>query len=596
MHIDVSDTMLCYLTRKWFTSWPCVREVVRAVLREKPLIALLEPDASDAHGGCSENECRRTLLSDEYARDLKRFMLMNFPVDTWAVDWGRPELKLPTRQEIEAALFASRPIVWYRKSADFQDVSMRLICERVLHKGARPQSRYYVQGELEARLDRHPVRFARDIKLYCSQYNRGALKVAEELEKEHSSVRHTTEFDELEKCDHFLLLLSKQTWMFGCEALATEVATAMIMKKHCFLVWEMPGAASNEHPQDATPSGIGTDAHEERHACTFEELVEATPHELRKADIYHEIAMNLGGGEWRRVGLLKVIEQLAKLSDEAFSSPGLMRESTHKDHIVSMLRAFVQKSQRAWRWPEPSVLPAPESKIDRDSKGITGYSRSRRSHRVEYDCSDGNHAEELDQGASARPRGVSHRILRGTPPTARRRLTGQSAQGRFTTSSDLPFALRPGPLEHKVAVSKKTGMEHSPATDALHQSNTTAALACDELRETFVSEGSSRACHSEGRATCAVLQRGRAVDLMAPTTAAQTPTIVVSSLEESSEAATTDSSGRISFLALARASTTSGPEHPFGSGTLAAGEPRSGSLQAASQAATVSKDRVTFRV
>ena len=40
-HIDVSDAVLCYLSELWFTNAPCLREVVRAMIRKKPLIALL---------------------------------------------------------------------------------------------------------------------------------------------------------------------------------------------------------------------------------------------------------------------------------------------------------------------------------------------------------------------------------------------------------------------------------------------------------------------------------------------------------------------------------------------------------------------------
>ena len=46
-HIDVSNAVLCFCTRRWFTNKPCVREILRAVLRKKPCIAVLESDPSD---------------------------------------------------------------------------------------------------------------------------------------------------------------------------------------------------------------------------------------------------------------------------------------------------------------------------------------------------------------------------------------------------------------------------------------------------------------------------------------------------------------------------------------------------------------------
>ena len=106
-----------------------VREIVRAVLRKKKIIALLEADITDQHGGHVEDECRRILRSPEYAVLLKK---MVGQVNEWSVAWGEPNLRLPTGEEIEDALFATAPIVWYRL-ADLQDVSFRLMAEFVLH-------------------------------------------------------------------------------------------------------------------------------------------------------------------------------------------------------------------------------------------------------------------------------------------------------------------------------------------------------------------------------------------------------------------------------------------------------------------------------
>ena len=57
-HIDVSKFVLCFCTERWLTNRPCIREIVRAVLRKKPVIALLEPDKSEQHDGFTESEIR----------------------------------------------------------------------------------------------------------------------------------------------------------------------------------------------------------------------------------------------------------------------------------------------------------------------------------------------------------------------------------------------------------------------------------------------------------------------------------------------------------------------------------------------------------
>ena len=126
-HIDVSNVCLCYLTQLWFKNKPCIREIVRAVLRKKPIIALLEHDTSDTEGGHTEAECRRILRSDAYRSRLEHWMTSI--VANWEKEWEE-DLEVPTAEAIEAALFASKPLIWYRL-ADFQDVTMRLMkCKR----------------------------------------------------------------------------------------------------------------------------------------------------------------------------------------------------------------------------------------------------------------------------------------------------------------------------------------------------------------------------------------------------------------------------------------------------------------------------------
>jgi hypothetical protein len=106
-----------------------VREILRAVLRKKCIIALLEADATDKNGGHTEDECRMILRSPEYADRLKD---MEGQVAEWAEAWGQPDLRLPTAKEVEDALFATTPMVWYRL-ADLKDVSLRMIAEWLLH-------------------------------------------------------------------------------------------------------------------------------------------------------------------------------------------------------------------------------------------------------------------------------------------------------------------------------------------------------------------------------------------------------------------------------------------------------------------------------
>ena len=77
---------------------------------------------------------------------------------------GFPNLEIPTGQEIIDVLFASAPIVWYRLT-DPQDISMRLIAERLIpgfaHTYGEPYVQMaYVQDELEQIFSGDKLEFA----------------------------------------------------------------------------------------------------------------------------------------------------------------------------------------------------------------------------------------------------------------------------------------------------------------------------------------------------------------------------------------------------------------------------------------------------
>ena len=100
---------------------------------------------------------------------------------------------------------------------------------------------------------------------------------------------------QLGSCEHMLLYLHEQTWTSGANtrALVQEVKQAMDLGVHILLVHEMPGVNSNE-----------------RHAVDFGAFFAckdgATPEALLSAGLYHEIAVGLKGGAWRRASLFQL--------------------------------------------------------------------------------------------------------------------------------------------------------------------------------------------------------------------------------------------------------------------------------------------------
>ena len=308
-HIDVSNVVLCYLTELWFTNDPCLREIVRAMVRKKPLIALLEPDMTEQHGGLSEAQCREILLSDKFAAKLEE--VMGPQVAQWREVWDQPELQLPTGADIINALFIKRPaLVWYRL-ADFQDVTMRLIAERLLSPCPPAGSAYrqiaYISGEitqkvLKAKLSLPAVRQDCSFHLYVSSNGPGdgVRDIAEGLKAFLPTLTWTTDLAMMPACEHMLVLLTAETWTRGeaSDAFAREVCDAMREGVHRLLVHEVEGARLGDN--------------EGRHATSFAQIIDATPPRIRAAKLYNEIAQNVGGAEWREAGLAKMAAQLCK--------------------------------------------------------------------------------------------------------------------------------------------------------------------------------------------------------------------------------------------------------------------------------------------
>ena len=322
-HIDVSECVLCFCTRRWFINKPCVRELVRSYLRNKPCIALLELD-TEFNGGQSEAKCREVLNSTEYAERLQRDMAPQ--LEEWRREWGKPDLQLPTGAQLEAHLFKYAPIVWYRLS-DLQDVTMRCIAERLVEgyehlHDAKYEQIAYVSGELEQREKLERVQYhralgeGRTIHLYCSEYNPGAVEVAKELQTvSDGAITHTTDFERLDECEHMLVLLTEATWTRGREGgeeFIEEVVEAMKKGVHRLLIHEV----------------LGTDG-DKRQACPFERFfeIDTTPKSLIKAGIYaDEVAMNLAGGQWRKSGLIKTLQTISQGSGERRPSLTVVKE------------------------------------------------------------------------------------------------------------------------------------------------------------------------------------------------------------------------------------------------------------------------------
>mmetsp|Transcript_78334 Transcript_78334/g.155678 ORF Transcript_78334/g.155678 Transcript_78334/m.155678 type:complete len:737 (-) Transcript_78334:352-2562(-) len=319
-HIDISATVLCFCTPRFFTSGPCAQELVRAVVQGKALFSLLEPVG--AVGGLHEAQCRQVFADNpRWPTEVKpRVGKLEDALGRWRHEWRRPELTMPTAQQLEEALFATPPLIWSRLS-DFQDVTLRLIAERVLHTCACAAQRRpppaalrppelqttYMQGEIADQVRRHPIalaplRHGRRFHLYCSPACAHAADVAEELHALLPSLQWTANVSELPLCEQLLVHLTTVTWACAeASAFAREVEEAMRLGVRLVLAHEVPGARVGDS--------------EARKACQFGDLFEWTPPRLLpptcQPGVYGAIAMNLAGDEWRQAGLIRVAQQVA---------------------------------------------------------------------------------------------------------------------------------------------------------------------------------------------------------------------------------------------------------------------------------------------
>ena len=149
-HIEQSQAVLVFLSKGYFFSENCLRELDHAIALEKPLILVHEADLS--RGGALLESIRSECAS-------KRRM-----------------------QVFEGGGDEERPVITWQRAREFQIVAMREICAALLHaapeySGAEDPPDLYVPGEVSFQL----FAFERPVKLWVSPHNPGARRMAEEL-------------------------------------------------------------------------------------------------------------------------------------------------------------------------------------------------------------------------------------------------------------------------------------------------------------------------------------------------------------------------------------------------------------------------------
>jgi len=129
-YVDVSVVVLIFASRGYFQSPNCMREILRAVVKRKPILAMLEPEREK--GGLTQDEIFREVheadTTCEKAGKWYSSKYVLWGLDAEVKDWG---YHMPDGSDICNEVFESDPIEWNRIGA-FQDVTMRLVAHRLL--------------------------------------------------------------------------------------------------------------------------------------------------------------------------------------------------------------------------------------------------------------------------------------------------------------------------------------------------------------------------------------------------------------------------------------------------------------------------------
>ena len=115
-----------------------------------------------------------------------------------------------------------------------------------------------------------------------------------------AGLKWTSDLNELDRCDHFLLYLTSRTWTSGgaSAAFAREVRHAQRLGVHVLLAHEYPSVIEDDSIRDA---------------CPFNDFwaADSTPEDLlNENNVYLEIAIALKPGHWRKAGLATLARKM----------------------------------------------------------------------------------------------------------------------------------------------------------------------------------------------------------------------------------------------------------------------------------------------
>ena len=304
--VDKSGCIAVFCTKSYFEKTNAMKELYRAVVQRRPILAILDPDPTQDGGLTKADICKlitNELLDKHGLREKWDEWRRERAILGEAWEWNRNGA--PGAPQVLERLFAIAPVEWHRLP-HLQDVTIRLIAQRGVARGPE-RVELYMEGEASRKqVTLPPPSNEHTHHVFCSLHNLGAVEVVAELNASGilgtQQVLCTSDFDQLKACDRMLLLLDDRTWTSGNDAFALgeHIEAAFRMGIHIWCVHEFPSLLGSP-----------------RHASEFKLIFDTSPSHLRGKDsstthLYSEIATALLSDEWRKPGLVALASKLAE--------------------------------------------------------------------------------------------------------------------------------------------------------------------------------------------------------------------------------------------------------------------------------------------
>ena len=307
-YVRATGVMLFFLSKKYFTSRNCLREIKASLEQEKPLV-LVHEQQEDKGGGrldAIQAECREDAMRTE--------------------------------------IFGGRvPITWHRIS-HYQNLSLKLIASQMLQHGPANREKtsppvLVLPGEITV----SELGLRKPVVLWCSTANPGAAAAAQELitampggdaVRVVHSKPDVLQVEANGEMAAMLLYLNKDTWVRHGEALELDVRSTHNFRqrpwsrlranfnnlgasivRHSLNSVRMSGMLNQHGPEVSASANkmkiiMVHENDESRGSCEFASFFDSTPQELIDDGIYKDITIALHTPPHRAVSLALVAQAL----------------------------------------------------------------------------------------------------------------------------------------------------------------------------------------------------------------------------------------------------------------------------------------------